>query len=249
MSEGQVGEHIKRQQYSILIVEDHEITRIGLRAQLEKISDFSIVAEAGDGGNAVARAGEFRPNVILLDLQMPVMNGISALRRIKEQSLDAKVIVLTSFQEQTDIAEAFDAGASGYALKDISLQQLELAIRCVCDGGIWLDPAVAKQVVTQFIGGQRAQAHTTGGAAGRGAGRTLSFGLSARELEVTMLIVEGMSNKRIAESLVVSTETVKTHVRNVMKKLLVTDRTQVAVKALQEGIVPGKAAAEQQASP
>jgi two-component system, NarL family, response regulator LiaR len=208
----------------VLIADDHAVVRQGLRTFLDLQADIDVVGEAADGEEAVAVAAEHAPDVILLDLVMPRLDGIGALRRLRETAPAARVIVLTSFGEDERLFTALRAGASGYLLKDVEPAELVRSIRTVHGGGAPLSPAVAARVVEEF-------------ASGGGAGRAPADDLTPRELEVLCLIARGQSNKRIALELGVAEKTVKTHVSHVLAKLGLSDRTQAALYAVREGLV------------
>jgi len=208
----------------VLIADDHAVVRQGLRTFLDLQADIDVVGEAADGEEAVAVAAEHAPDVILLDLVMPRLDGIGALRRLSEVAPGARVIVLTSFGEDERLFTALRAGASGYLLKDVEPAELVRSIRTVHGGGAPLSPAVAARMVEEF-------------ASGAGAGRAPADDLTPRELEVLCLIARGRSNKRIALELGVAEKTVKTHVSHVLAKLGLADRTQAALYAVREGLV------------
>jgi two-component system, NarL family, response regulator LiaR len=208
----------------VLIADDHAVVRQGLRTFLDLQADIDVVGEAADGEEAVAIAAEHAPDVILLDLVMPRLDGIGALRRLRETAPAARVVVLTSFGEDERLFTALRAGASGYLLKDVEPAELVRSIRTVHGGGAPLSPAVAARVVDEL-------------ASGGGAGRAAADDLTPRELEVLCLIARGQSNKRIALELGVAEKTVKTHVSHVLAKLGLSDRTQAALYAVREGLV------------
>jgi len=210
----------------VLIADDHAVVRQGLRTFLDLQADIDVVGEAADGEEAVAAAAEHAPDVILLDLVMPRLDGIGALRRLRDVAPGVRVIVLTSFGEDERLFTALRAGASGYLLKDVEPAELVRSIRTVHDGGAPLSPAVAARVVEEL-------------ASGGGAGRAAADDLTPRELEVLCLIARGRSNKRIALELGVAEKTVKTHVSHVLAKLGLSDRTQAALYAVREGLVSG----------
>lgn len=219
---------------SVFIAEDHEITRVGLRLTLEQIEGFQVVGEANDGRVAVDNVIRIKPDVVLMDIGLPTMDGIEATRQVKEQAPDTRVIMLTSHDSDRDVFAALAAGADGYCLKEVSGTQLAMAIRCVADGAAWLDPGVASRVLKACaVGGSVNQAQVD--VAQRITSNQQS--LSQRELDVLKLVVDGLSNQEIADRLVVSVETVKTHMRHIMEKMAVSDRTQAAVKAMREGLV------------
>jgi NarL family two-component system response regulator LiaR len=206
----------------VLIADDHAVVRQGLRTFLDLQADIDVVGEAADGEEAVAAAREHAPDVILLDLAMPVLDGIGALRLLRDAAPASRVIVLTSFGEDERLFTALRAGATGYLLKDVEPAELVRAIRTAHAGQSSLSPAVAARVIEELAsGGQRGAVDE----------------LTPRELEVLCLIARGRSNKRIALELGVAEKTVKTHVSHVLAKLGLSDRTQAALFAVREGIV------------
>jgi DNA-binding NarL/FixJ family response regulator len=213
---------------TILIVDDHAVVREGLRAFLGLQDGFEIVGEAADGEEAVEQADRLEPDVILMDLVMPRLDGVSAMRLLRERAHRSRVIVLTSFLEDDRLLPALEAGAAGYLLKNSQPAELARAIRAAHAGEAIIDPTVAARLV---------RALSDRPAPARGA-RTLEQ-LTAREREVLALIARGRSNKRIAYELGISEKTVKTHVGHLLAKLGVTDRTQAAVLAVQAGLVDG----------
>jgi len=211
---------------TVMLVEDHHITRLGLRFALSQVDDIAIIAEAEDGKAAVALALRKKPAVILMDIDLPGISGIDAAIAIKATCPTTKIIMVTSHSNDEDVLAALAANCDGYCLKGADAGQLVTAIRAVNSGGIWLDPGIAKRVIRAFVD----QKPPTPAA-------TNDCSLSERELEVLTLVVEGLSNNEIAQRLTLSTETVKTHMRHLMEKLAVSDRTQAAVKALRSGLV------------
>lgn len=206
---------------SVLLADDHPVVRQGLRTLLELQDDIELVGEAADGAEAVTLAEELLPDVVLIDLVMPELDGVEALRRIRTASPATRVIVLTSFGDDARIFPAIKAGAAGYLLKDVEPQELLDAIRRVHRGEGLLHPAVAGRVMRELA---------------RGADSSVEP-LSVRELEVLRLIAQGLSNKVIAQRLVISEKTVKTHVSNILAKLHLADRTQAALYAVRERLV------------
>lgn len=211
--------------HTVLIVEDHQITRTGLRLTIEQDSRFEVVGEAASGKTALAQAKELKPELVLMDIGLPEMNGIEAAKLIKSALPATRVVMLTSHDSDEDIFAALAAGADAYCLKDIAREQLMNALKTVADGGGWLDPAIAGRVLRSSASRVLPPANES------------KFMLSEREFEVLRLLVEGLSNLQMAERLNVSPETIKTHMRHIMEKLAVSDRTQAAVKALREGLV------------
>ncbi|CAL9396467.1 response regulator transcription factor [Streptomyces cellulosae] len=205
----------------VLLVDDHQVVRRGLRTFLEVQDDIEVVGEAADGAEGVALAGELQPDVILMDVKMPGMDGVEALRRLRELDHRARVLVVTSFTEQRTVIPALRAGAAGYVYKDIDPDALAGAIRSVHAGHVLLQPEVAGALLSQEEGVS-------------GAGRAGS--LTEREREVLGLIADGRANREIARALVLSEKTVKTHVSNILMKLDLADRTQAALWAVRHGL-------------
>ncbi|HTW48375.1 MAG TPA: response regulator transcription factor [Acidobacteriaceae bacterium] len=199
----------------ILIVDDHHIVRQGLVALLKTVPGFAVAAEAADGEQAVELHRKHKPDVTLMDLRLPKMNGVEAIAKIRDGAPGARIIVLTTFDGDEDIYRALQAGAKGYLLKGMDLAELTEAIRSVHAGRTRIPPRVAEKLAERM------------GAAS----------LTARELEVLRLIVAGRSNRDIGTALFISEATVKTHVNSLLSKLGVEDRTQAATTALQRGIV------------
>jgi NarL family two-component system response regulator LiaR len=207
----------------VLIVDDHPVVRSGLRAFLELQEGIEVAGEAGDGLEAERLVLELVPDVVLLDLVMPKVDGIAAIRRIRELSPATRILVLTSFAEDEKVFAAVKAGAAGYLLKDVNHDDLSDAIRTVYRGEALLHPTVAAKLMQEFAQtGQRAPAPEY---------------LTERELDVLRLIARGMSNKEIGAELSVAEKTVKTHVSNILQKLHLADRTQAALYAVRERLV------------
>jgi len=206
----------------VLIADDHPLIREGLRGLLAAEPDLELVGEAADGSEAVEKTDQLRPDVILLDLVMPVKSGIEAIIEIKEKDPVARILVLTSFADDEQLFPALRAGALGYLLKDSSPQDLLRAIRSVYRGESSLHPAIARRLVLQFS--QPAVDSSP------------ENPLTQREVEVLKLVAEGLSNQNIADELVVSERTVGKHVGNILEKLHLANRTQAALYALREGL-------------
>ncbi|HEX9987785.1 MAG TPA: response regulator transcription factor [Chloroflexia bacterium] len=207
---------------SLVIVDDHAIVRQGLRTYLELQPDIEVVGEASDGREALEVVRDTLPDIVLMDLVMPNVDGVEATRTITMLSPSSRVIVLTSFSEDEKVFASIKAGAQGYLMKDVLPQELVRAIRTVHRGEAQLDPEIARKLMQEFTNPQPA---------------TPKHDLTERELEVLRLIAQGKSNKDISEDLVLSEKTVKTHVSNILQKLHLTDRTQAAVYALRQKIV------------
>ncbi len=209
----------------VLIVDDHQVVRRGLRTFLDLNDDIDVVGEGSDGLEGVERAAELRPDVVLMDIVMPRLDGIEATRRIKERVPSAGVIALTSFAGDDQVLPALEAGASSYLLKDVSPEELVEAIRAVHRGEPRLHPD-ALRVVMEAAMGPRA------GDVAAGPPAPPPEGLTERELEVVALVARGLSNREIADTFVISEKTVKTHVGHILAKLGLKDRTQLAIYAL-----------------
>ncbi|HEV2458868.1 MAG TPA: response regulator transcription factor [Ktedonobacterales bacterium] len=209
---------------TVLLVDDHSIVRQGVRAYLDTLPDLQVVGEAGSGMEAIRLAAEQAPDVVLMDLVMPSMDGVEATRQLKQASPRSQVIVLTSYHQDEHIFPAIRAGALSYLLKDVGPAELAEAVRKAARGEAVLHPQVAARVVQELQGASRDALNPF-------------TDLSDRELEVLKLIADGASNEQIAEKLVISEKTVKSHVSNILSKLHVADRTQAAVYAWREGVV------------
>ncbi len=208
----------------VMIVDDHAVVRSGLSAFLMAYDDLEFVGEAAGGSEAVQKCPEVKPDVILMDLVMPGMDGVEATSRIRRASPHTQVVVLTSFHEDVHIFPAIKAGALSYLLKDVSPDEIAEAVRAAARGEAVLNPHVAARLVQELR-----SPHS--------AGANPYTELSEREQEVLRLIAEGLSNLEIAERLVLSDKTVKGHVSNILGKLHLADRTQAAVFAWREGMV------------
>ncbi|MDD3150625.1 MAG: response regulator transcription factor [Candidatus Gastranaerophilales bacterium] len=215
----------------LLMVEDHKLLRVGLKAIFEESETLDVIGEAEDGKTAVELAKTLKPEVVLMDIGLPVMNGIEATKKIKEANPDIKVIVLTSHSDENEVMSALAAGASAYAMKDIKTEYLLMVIQSVKEGAIWLDPAIAQMVI------EKNPSIFKGKIQSRASFKEEHANLTEREYEVLKLVVEGNSNSEIAQILNISEHTAKAHVCNIIQKLVVDDRTQAAVKAIKEGIV------------
>jgi len=215
----------------LLIAEDHELSRNGLIFSLQKKTAMQIVGDADNGQTAVDLALAEKPDIVLMDIGMPVLDGIEASHRIKAKLPDTKIIMLTSHQEGEEIYAALAAGAEAYCLKDIRIDRLIQVIEMVHEGAIWLDPGIGKLVM------QALPLNIPDRLKGPTHRQKYSVDLTDRELEVLELIVGGKSNKDIAEALCITVHTAKAHVCNIIQKLSVDDRTQAAVKALRDGLV------------
>ena len=224
----------KQNEINILIVEDHTLTRFGLKTALESLHLVKTISEAEDGETGIEIAKESRPDVVLMDLGLPGINGIQATRTIKEFDTSIKVIILTSHNNEDEVWAALGAGANAYCLKDIEPDRLIHVIESVYDGAAWLDPSIADTVLKRITGDKIKSSHIRNH---QDEHEEEKIQLTDREMEVLKLIVDGFSNAEIAEKLFVSIHTAKAHVCNILQKLSVDDRTQAAIKALKDGLV------------
>jgi DNA-binding NarL/FixJ family response regulator len=215
---------------SVLIADDQALVRVGLRKILENEPETTVVGEAVDGEDAVAATARLRPDVVLMDIRMPVLDGIEATRRIIRAQPDTRVLILTTFGLDTYVYDALRAGASGFMLKDAPPEEITAAIRIVASGEALLAPAVTRAVIEEFVR-QRPLAAVDPPAV---------VDLTPREREVLDLLARGLSNSEICEQLVISEATAKTHVARILQKLDVRDRVQTVIYAYESGLVtPG----------
>lgn len=216
---------------NVLLVEDHQLYRMGLSMLLDKAEGINLVAEAADGLDGVKKARELMPNVILMDIGLPNMDGIEATVRIKDFLPETKILIFTSRDSEHDVFESFKAGADGYIMKGASPEQTIAAIKAVYEGVGWIDPAIAKLVFSSM---QRPSAAPVEEITKKDKN---VYGLTDRELDVLELMVEGLSNPQIAEKLVITKATTKAHVHSILQKLCAATRTQATVMAMKEGLV------------
>jgi DNA-binding NarL/FixJ family response regulator len=212
----------------ILLVDDQPLFREGLRTLLSVHSDFEVVGEAGNGEEALRLVRSLEPSVVLMDLQMPVLNGVAATRRLHEEQPGCRVIVLTTFDDDEMVFDGLRAGAVGYLLKDAPSEKLAEAIRVAARGETFLQPSVAAKVVAEFARLSRKPVATA---------NSVIEPLSEREIEILRLIAQGASNREIAGTLFLAEGTVKNHVTNILGKLEARDRTQAALKARDSGLI------------
>ena len=207
----------------VLVVDDHTIVRYGLRCLIDEQEDFTVLGEASNGLEAIERSFELKPDIVLMDIRMPELGGLEAMRRIRDRNPDLKIIVLTIYESDDYIFEAIEAGAKGYILKDAPREELFRALRAVHHGESHIDPNVTTRVLNRLA----QLSHQT-------AGHDM---LSERELEVLRLMATGATNKEIAASLLISSGTARTHVAHILKKLDSKDRTEAVTKSIQRGII------------
>jgi DNA-binding NarL/FixJ family response regulator len=214
----------------ILLVDDHAMVRRGMRDFLSLDDDIEVVGEASDGLEAVERATELRPDIVVMDLMMPNLDGIDATSRIKASLPEIEVIALTSFIEEARVVAAIEAGASGFLLKDAEADELAAAIRAAAAGEMHLDPAIAGIVARRMRDGVRGD-----GAGGNGEPDGIGS-LTARERDVLARVARGLPNRQIADDLGITERTARTHVSNILAKLGLASRTQAALLAVQHGL-------------
>ena len=218
----------------VLIVEDHDMARMGLSVVLGNNERIEVVGMSADGQDGVDKALELIPDVVIMDIGLPTIDGIEATKRIKSQNTKIKVLMYTSREDEDDIFDSFKAGADGYITKGATAEQTVSAVLAVSEGAGWLDPAIAKVVLTNV---RKSSANTEKrGEINYKLGKNL-YGLTEREMEVLALIVDGLTNPQIAEKLVITISTTKTHVHSILQKLYVNTRSKAISTAMKEGLV------------
>ena len=217
----------------VLVVDDQALVRGGFRMILDAQDDIEVVAEAEDGHEALAKAHELHPDVVLMDIRMPELDGLEATRRLLANNGGSRVLILTTFDADEYVYEAMKAGASGFVLKDVSPEQLADAVRTVAAGDALLGPSITRRLIEQFV--RRPPPTAT---------RPAAFAqLTTRELDVLVLVARGLSNAEIASALFLTEATVKTHLTHILTKLNLRDRVQAVVRAYESGLVqPGEPA-------
>jgi len=210
----------------VLIVDDSKLTIVGLKTTLRQFDDIEIIGEANDGVIAIEMTQKHNPDIILMDIGMPLMDGIKATKEIKKSGSSAKIIMLTSHETEQDVLDALSAGANSYCMKDVDPEVLVSVVKSTYNGASWLDPRIARIVLDKFVNkfGKFMKTDTTSE-------------LTEREVGVLSLIAKGFSNQQISENLYISLNTVKTHIKNIFQKLEVEDRTQAAMKAVKEDLI------------
>jgi DNA-binding NarL/FixJ family response regulator len=212
----------------VLLVDDQALFREGLRTLLSIYPDLDIVGETANGQEALQQAAGLHPDVVLMDLRMPVLDGVTTTRRLKESGSSSRVIILTTFDDDEYVFDGLRAGAVGYMLKDVSSEKLVEAIRATARGESFLQPSIAAKLVAEFARLDKVASSSQ---------QQLVEPLSQRELEILTLVAGGASNKEIAAELFIAEGTVKNHVTNILSKLGVRDRTQAALKARELGLI------------
>lgn len=215
----------------ILLVDDQQLIRQGIHYLLETEKDLKVIGHASNGKEAVRIAEEQKPDVILMDIRMPEMDGVQATREILKNIPDTGIIILTTFDDDEYIFEGLKAGARGYFLKDISSDEMAEAVRTVAAGGALIQPSITRKVLSEF------SRLSTNPASGKTSTHMLEEHLTDREMDVLMALSEGLSNKEISERLFITEGTVKNHVSNLIAKLNVRDRTQAIIKAQEFGLI------------
>lgn len=218
----------------VTIVEDHDMTRMGLSFALSNSEDVEVLGASSDGLEGVNQALTLKPDLVVMDIGLPTIDGIEATRKIKNSNPDIKVLMNTSRDNEDDILDSFAAGADGYITKGATSEQTLAAIRAVSEGVGWLDPAIAR-VVLSNIRKHSEPADTTNGI-NYAKGKNL-YGLTEREMEVLALLVEGLKNPQISKKLVITIATTKTHVHNILQKLYVKTRSKAVATAMKDGLV------------
>ncbi|MBX9722503.1 MAG: response regulator transcription factor [Candidatus Obscuribacterales bacterium] len=213
----------------IYIVEDQEILRSGISIALSRIEGFNVIGSASDGLTALHQIPDLRPDVVLMDISLPQMSGIEVTAILKQRNPELRVIILSSHEDELNVYSAFNAGASGYCLKDVPGENLQLAIRSVAKGATWVDDRVAAKIL-QCVDEQMKRISEKSKAPEKVA-------LSQREIEVIRHIADGLKNREIADRLKISISTVRSHINNMAEKLSVNTRTQIALRAQREGLV------------
>lgn len=216
----------------LLLVDDQQLLRQGLRLLLEMEPGLQVVGEAGDGQEALVAYENLQPDVVLMDIRMPVLDGVAATRQLLQRWPGCKVIILTTFDDDTYVFEGLRAGAMGYLLKDVSAQELAQAIRTVHSGGALIEPSITRKVLAEFA----RLAPPTTGFPGK-TDQTPYEALSERELDILRLMAQGLTNRQIADRLFLAEGTVKNYISSIFQKLGVQDRTQAVIAAQQHGWV------------
>ncbi len=219
----------------VLLAEDYKMVRLGLSLVFENCDDIDLIAEAENGKQAVESALKYNPDVVLMDIGLPEMDGIQATSLIKKSNSDIKVLIFTSKESDNDVFDSLSAGADGYIMKGAQEEQLISAVKAVAEGTAWLDPAIARLVLSNVRKNTADKPNQNPAYINKNA-RNI-YGLTEREIEVLALIVEGLNNSQIAKRLYITLSTAKAHVHSILQKLYVTNRTQATIQAVKEGLV------------
>ncbi len=221
----------KKDVIKVVIVEDYKLTRVGLKSTLNEYEHINVIGEAEDASEGIKIINSLKPDVVLMDLGLPGMNGLEATMKVKEQNKDVKIIILTSHERSDEVIAALGAGANAYCLKDIAPKTLSDVIKNVAEGACWVDAGVSKAALNFFPKPENVTLMQTTEV------QDARAQLTERELEVLKHLVQGKSNTEIAKELIVSVHTAKAHVCSILQKLCVDDRVQAAVKAIKENII------------
>lgn len=216
----------EKRKIRLLIADDSKLTVVGLKTTFKQYKDIEVIGSAENGQQAIANVQELNPDVVLMDIGMPLLDGIQATKEIKKLNLDSKIIMLTSHDGDQEVLDALSAGAYSYCMKDIEPDMLVTVIKSTYNGASWLDPRIARIVLSNFNNGKEKQSKSQEAQL-----------LTDREIEVLTLIAKGQSNAEISENLYISLNTVKTHIKNIFQKLEVEDRTQAAMVAMKKDII------------
>lgn len=219
----------------VLLIEDHKMVRLGLSLVFDNCEDIDLIGEADNGKNGVELALELNPNVVLMDIGLPEMDGIQATALIKKSNPNIKILIFTSRESEDDVFDSLSAGADGYIMKGANEEQMISAIKAVAEGTAWLDPAIARLVLSNVKKQSSISFENVPSSINKNAKNT--YGLTDREIEVLALIVEGLNNAQIAKRLVITLSTAKAHVHSILQKLYVSNRTQATIQAVKEGLV------------
>ena len=219
----------------VLLVEDHTMVRLGLSLVFENSKEINLIGEAENGKKGVELALKLNPDVILMDIGLPEMDGIQATSLIKKSNPNIKVLIFTSREAEDDVFDSLSAGADGYIMKGANEEQMISAIKAVAEGTAWLDPAIARLVLSSVKRQTSTSVDNNISSVNKNAKNV--YGLTDREIEVLALIVEGLNNSQIAKRLVITLSTAKAHVHSILQKLYVTNRTQATIQAVKEGLV------------
>lgn len=219
----------------VLLVEDHAMVRLGLSLVFENTQGVSLAGEAETGKKGVELALNLKPDVVLMDIGLPEMDGIQATSLIKKSNPNIKILIFTSRESENDVFDSLSAGADGYIMKGANQEQIISAIKAVAEGTAWLDPAIARLVLSNI----KRQTYTASDSSYQDVNKNAknTYGLTDREIEVLALIVEGLNNSQIAKKLVITLSTAKAHVHSILQKLYVTNRTQATIQAVKEGLI------------
>ena len=220
---------------NVLLIEDHKMVRLGLSLVFENCPGINLIGEADDGETGVKMALELKPNVVLMDIGLPGLDGIQATSLIKKSNSDIKVLIFTSRESDDDVFDSLAAGADGYIMKGANEEQMVNAIKAVAEGTAWLDPAIARLVLSNVR--KNSTSSVPNYSDSNKSGSKNIYGLTDRELEVLALIVEGLNNLEISKKLFITLSTAKAHVHSILQKLYVSNRTQATIQAVKEGLV------------